>query len=109
MNMQCKICESIITTNSENKPGFKFGSILSDGNMYCYECSDVASFAQDVTKPKEILSKPLPKEIPSKPLSIEKKKVTNVIEFYCSTCNKRASGDKCETCGNLNPLFRKKK
>ena len=103
--MQCKICESLINTNSDNNPGLKFGSILSDGNIYCYECSDVVSFAQDMSVTKTIA----PKEIQSKPSPIEKKKVINIIQFYCSKCNKKASGDKCETCGNSNPLFRKKK
>ena len=107
--MQCKICESIVNTNSENKPGCKFGSYLSDGNIYCFECADVASFAQDINIVKDI--KPGTKsdeKIKNTPKQ-EKKEIKNTIEFYCSKCNKRASGDKCETCGNLNPLYRKKK
>jgi hypothetical protein len=106
--MQCKICESIVNTDSENKPGYKFGSTLADGNIYCFECADVASFAQDINTTKIINTSNeinIPKEIKKEPT----KQVKNVIEFYCSKCNKRASGDKCETCGNLNPLYRKKK
>lgn len=111
--MQCKICESIVNTNSENKPGFKFGSILSDGNIYCFECADVASFAQDIhsikeINPQKIIDEQI-KETKKQEKKQEKKQVQNIIEFYCSKCKMKATGDKCETCGNLNPLYRRKK
>jgi len=107
--MQCKICESIVNTGSENNPGCKFGSTLADGNIYCFECADVASFAQDIHSIKESKSQKIIEEPITETKKQEKKEIKNVIEFYCSKCNKRATGDKCETCGNLNPLFRRKK
>ena len=101
--MQCPLCECNVTTNNtELLPGYKYGSVIN-GILYCCECSDVAFFAEDMSKTNKIVT--------DKPTETKKEEIrtTNIIHFYCSTCKIQASGSACNKCGKQNPLYKKRK
>ncbi len=106
--MQCPLCNCDVTADNTNEsPGVKYGTIIN-GILYCCECSDVAYFAEDMSKSTPVKSKETANHetVKVEPTPV---KTTNVIHFYCSKCKCQASGSKCDTCGTQNPLFKKRK
>jgi hypothetical protein len=75
----------------------KFGIKLADGNWYCVACADIMDI-MSLTPPKIVNTK----------VTIQQTKSTSptrtISYFYCSTCNKHATGSKCMGCNKINPL-----
>ena len=98
--MLCNNCEQAIEIENKDNICQENVAVKYNNTYICLPCSDVLSFFDN--NPKIKTTKINKKEN----LTSNQKKATT--SYLCNKCKKNYTGEKCNFCGMLNPLFIRK-
>ena len=99
--IKCKICDNNIIIEPDNNCSDRnIGIYNKDTDDYiCIGCNEINDFINTDIKPRKNVEKKI---------KCEKKLKTIQVGYICIKCRNNYTGNKCDSCGTINPLLIRK-